>query len=136
MALTLSDLNDLHAGYRQVIWAGEMPYAVAKQLGLRNHNVYLSRESLAHILEKHPDVTLFTLLCLPIAIQRGLLVKERKNPRVVIVSYQDPESARRYLGALKTAAQECEVWVSSFYQGRKRQTRRILQRGDLLKEHS
>lgn len=135
MALTLADLNDLQAGYRDPIVAGEMPYAVARQLGLKNHTAYLSLKSLRHILDDHADIDLFTLLHLPFAIQRSMLIQDRQRPNVIMMAYQDPESYRRYTGSLKIAAQECEVWVSTFYRAHRRHTKSLLKRGVMLKKH-
>lgn len=135
MALTLADLNDLQAGYRDPIVAGEMPYVVARQLGLKNHTAYLSLKSLRHILDEHADIDLFSLLHLPFAIQKSMLIQDRQRPNVIMMAYQDPQSYRRYTGSLKIAAQECEVWISTFYRAHPRHTKSLLKRGVMLKAH-
>lgn len=135
MSLTLAKLSDLKAGYSPSIRVGEIPFAVARQLRLLNHNVYLSASSLTHILRDHPDIDLFTLLELPFAIGQGLLVQERRKPHIILSCYQSSVHQRRFIVAMKTAANGTETWVSSFYKSRARQTRSVLNRGNILKPH-
>ncbi len=135
MSLTLEDLKDLQDGKRDPIWVGEMPYYVAVKLGLKNHNVYLSLESLRHILEERNHVPLLALLNLPFTIQRGLLIQEKKKPTIILASYFNAEIRKRYITAMKIKANATEIWVHSFYRSSKRQTKSLLRRGTILKNH-
>jgi hypothetical protein len=135
MALTLEDLIALQKGERDPIVVGQIPFVVASGLGLRNHNIYLSRGSLRHVLEEHSDISLIDLLHLPFAISRGLLVRENAKPNVIIVSYLDNETGRRFISALKITQAGTEIWVSSFYKSKIRQTKRVIARGTILKTH-
>jgi hypothetical protein len=135
MALTLEDLEDLTNNYRDPIRVGEFPIEVAKLLNLKNHNVYLSRNSLLHIQKTHPDIDHFTLLNLPFGIERGLLVQEKAKPHIVLSSFIESATNTRFISALKITQQGTEVWVSSFYRSSDRQTKSILQRGIILQNH-
>lgn len=135
MALTLWELNDLKSGRHENIWVGEFPYDVARFLNLKNHNVYLSRISLKHIFEDHPDVKLTNILILPMAIKQGLLVRETKKPNMIMVSYLDTIERRRWIAAVKIAEGGNDNWVSSFYRSRQRQTKSICSRGTVIKGH-
>ncbi len=135
MALTLEDLIALQNSERDPVVVGQIPYNVANKLGLRNHNIYLSRTSLEHILQVHADISMIDLLQLPFAVSRGLLVREKAKQNVIVASYLDRESGRRFFSALKIAQAGTEIWVSSFYRSKARQTKRLLSRGEVLKSH-
>lgn len=135
MALTLADLNDLKSGYRKSIWVGEVPYDVAKRLSLKSHSVYLNRTALEHINKDHPDVDFYMLLDIPFAIRRGLLVRERAKPNVFLSCHQSIGLKRRMIVAMKIFENGAEIWVSSYYKSRDRQTKSILARGTVLKNH-
>jgi hypothetical protein len=135
MSLTLGDLLDLKNRFRDPIRVGELPFDVSKKLRLRNHGVYLSLASYNHIQNAHPDITDYVLLLLPLALRRGLIVQERVKMNVIVVSYIHDETSLRYVVALKIASSGNEVWVSSIYRSKRRQTSRILKRGVILKNH-
>jgi hypothetical protein len=135
MALTLEDLIALQNGERDPVVVGQIPYDVAIKLSLRNHNIYLSGNSLEHILQDHSDISLIDLLHLPFAVSRGLLVREKAKQNVIVASYLDHETGRRFISALKIAQAGTEIWVSSFYRSKARQTKRLLSRGEILKTH-
>jgi len=118
------------------VWVGEVPYDIATRLGLKNHNVYLVRDSLIHILDGHPDINANTLMHLPLAIKNGLWVQERNDPRYVIVSYISPEIINRHTVVMKITANRSEIWLTSFYRARARQTMSLLKRGIILRDHN
>jgi hypothetical protein len=135
MALTLEDLMALQNRERDPIVVGQIPFAVANKLGLRNHNIYLSGASLEHILHAHSDISMIDLLHLPFAVTRGLLVREKAKQNVIVASYLDQETGRRFFSAMKIAQAGTEIWISSFYRSKARQTKRLLSRGEVLKTH-
>ena len=117
------------------IWVGEVPYRIAKRLGLKNHNVYLAHGPLVHILDDHPDINVATLMFLPFAINDGLWVQERAKPHVVIASYVSPEIVNRHMVVMKITANNSEIWISSFYRAHTRQTASLLKKGIVLRGH-
>jgi hypothetical protein len=135
MSLTLEDIADLRSRQRDPIRVGELPFVVAEKVELRHHGVYLSLESYQHILNAHGDIDDYKLLLLPQIIKHGLVVQENAKRNVLVVSYLDQGSGLRYVAALKIAQSNTEVWVSSLYRSKRRQTLRILKRGTILKNH-
>jgi len=97
-------------------------------------DVYLSGASLAHIAERHPDITDYDVLLLPQMIAKGLLIRENAKPNVLVVCYQFGD--KRLCASLKMAPRTgFDVWVLSLRRMRKRQTRAMLNRGTLIRPH-
>ena len=117
------------------IWVGEVPYEIAVRLGLKNHNVYLTQNTLTHILDRHPDIEGYTLLLIPIILGRGLWVQERAKPNMVIASYYSPITEKRHMAVMKITANNSEVWLASFYRAHARQTVSLLKKGIILRAH-
>jgi hypothetical protein len=136
MSLLLSDIGDLRQKIRNPIHVGNVPYSIAKKLYLKNSNVYLSLASYLHIQKVHPDITDFDMLLLPFIIDRGLLATEDAKPNIIMCSYLDPNIGKRFIASLKVTADATEIWVSSMYRARKRQTKAILARATMIKAHS
>jgi hypothetical protein len=137
MALTLEDIEELadENNPRDPITVGMIPTEVAEFLAIKNHPVYLSRSSLIHIQQSHPDIDHFKLLNLPFAIDRGLLVQEVARPYILLSSYKVPDDDIRYVTAMKILKAGTEIWVSSFYRVKARQTKSILRRSRILQNH-
>jgi hypothetical protein len=137
MALTLDDIEELadENNLRDPISVGMIPTEVAELLGIKSHAVYLSCSSLNHIQQSHPDIDYFKLLHLPLAIERGLLVQEIARPYILLSSYKVPNEDIRYVTALKILKAGTEIWVSSFYRVKARQTKSILRRSRILQKH-
>ena len=135
MALIFEDIEDLRSRQRDPIRVGELPFDVATQLGLLNHGVYLSRQSYFHIISAHGDIDDYRLLLLPQILKNGLIVQENTKRNILVVSYLDQNSGLRFVTALKIAQSNTEVWVSSMYRAKRRQTKSILRRGTVLKTH-
>jgi hypothetical protein len=135
MVLILEDIEDLRSRQRNPIRVGELPFEVATKLGLLNHGVYLSRQSYQHIINAHGDIDDYKLLLLPQILKQGLIVQEDAKQNVLVISYLDQSSGLRYVTALKIAQSNTEVWISSMYRAKRRQTKRILKRGTILKNH-
>lgn len=136
MPLTLEDIDDLRKDRRNPIVVGEFPDEIRLMLGLPVALVHLSKHSLTHISSQHPDVNDFDLLLIPFAIKDGLLLRERRKPQIVLCVYQDPDSHRRFVAAIKRARNEPELWLDSFHRAKAKQTRAWLKRCDILKNHS
>jgi hypothetical protein len=101
----------------------------------RSPIVYLSRDSLKHIRDKHPDLSNLDLLMMSPAIENGLLIREANKP-YVLACYQHPEDeARRFKVNIKAARGETDLWVHSFHRTHPRQTQALLRRGLKLRDH-
>jgi hypothetical protein len=134
MSLTLQDIFDLRTGWRNPVNVGELPDAIRRLLGLRVPQVHFSRESFEHTQKKHPDLTDLDLLLIPFAVERGMILRERRKPNVLLGVYQEPTTHRRFVAVMKIAAAH-EVWLSSFHRAHRRQTGQWLKRCYLLRSH-
>ena len=132
MAFTLEHVQQVRNGQpRQV---GVLPDTVWRKLGWTSPWVNLGQSGLAHIARDHKDITDFDLLLIPLAIESGAIVHIKKDPRQVIVSYENRDG-KFYRCALKSASRATEVWVSSFYRIKPEQVPAIMRQGDLLRPH-
>jgi hypothetical protein len=87
--MTAQDLAELELGIHEQIVVCHVPLIVANLLWAATPIVYLSRESLAHIWERHPDMTRERVLLLPKAIVCGLIVERTDRPRHLSVCYEE-----------------------------------------------
>ncbi|MEM1352893.1 MAG: hypothetical protein AAGF27_11135 [Pseudomonadota bacterium] len=132
MAFTLEHVEQIRNGYpRQV---GVLPDSVWKHLGWPCPWVYLGQSGLAHIATKHPDISDFDLLWLPLVIASGQIVHVEKNQKQVLVAYK-AEPNKFYRSALKAAENGTEVWVDSFYRTDGKQFLRLAKQGPVLRPH-
>ena len=86
MVLTLTDLYDLKDGRRDPVVVGALPEDIRIVLALPIGNVYLSKKSFLHIIEKHSP-SYFDLLLSPIMIRNGLLLREKVKKNIIITTY-------------------------------------------------
>ncbi len=135
MAFTLWELSLLKDNKQKTVLVGYVPDVVATQMSLSMKEVYLSKQSMDHIFQEHPDINGFDLLHIPNALDHGMIVQEKAKPHCLIISYMDPDTHRRFVFAVKTVKGGDENYVTSFRRGRKGQMKSFLKRGILLKKH-
>lgn len=114
---------------------GSIPYEVSDYLGCRQSLVYFSSRSIRHAFKEHPDLDIFEILHMPDMIARGRWVSDRKKPHYAVVIYFVPDSPRKYMSALKVTGGGYEPYMASFYRTRDSDIRRVMRRGDVLREH-
>ncbi len=114
-----SALVNLLAGRGDPLWICSFPERARVALGCSSGAVYLSRKSASHILSEHPDIDTYQLLLLPVAIEKGALMREMRRPTFVCAMYEVDK--KMYFVSMKTTAKGNEVWVSSMYRLRSRQ---------------
>lgn len=132
MAFELSRLHELIAGRHDPLVVGPLPLVAVDYLKAKVPLVYLSRYSIQHILEEHPDVSLFDLLRAPIVLRDGLLIGDRN---CVVASYCVSEENIRYKAVVKCAGGGCDLWLTTFHRTAPRQTKSLLKRGKVLRLH-
>lgn len=136
MGLTLAAIRELEVGWTDPIGVGELRQEVITTLGWPSGIVYLSRETLFHVRERHPETTDIELCLVSLALRNGLIVAEDHRPNFVVVSYQHPEHPdRRYKASLKLASSRFDIWLTTFHRTARRQTRALLKRGRILQRH-
>lgn len=134
MSFTLEDLHGLRAGRFSERQVGELPNQDLSILGWRSPLVFLSRESLQHINDSHPDITDFDLLLLPDMIRSGLLIQEVAKPAYISACYQF--DTKRFCAVMKVATRSrFDIWLVSMRRMKPRQTRAILKRGRIIRPH-
>ena len=132
MAFTLEHVQQVRNGHpRQV---GVLPDSVTRALSWPCPWVYLGQSGLEHIAQKHPDVSDFDLLWIPLAIASGIIIQVKTNPKKLLVAYS-AEPDRLYRCALKSAESGTEVWVDSFYRIGARQMSQMPKKGPMLRSH-
>lgn len=122
-------------GWLKFVCVGEWPDEARRKLYLSHSEIWLSRDSLFHILFDHRDITPNRLLLLPNIISRGVLIQENRKRHVIMAQYFHEPTRERYVAVLKVTNNKAETWVSSVYRIRERHIRALLQRGIVLKKH-
>ncbi len=86
MMFTVDDLHRLRAGHGPIVVA-ELPQIVADAMGFYVPLVYLSKESLGHINRRHPEVTDFDLITVPLVLRHGLILRETRRQNIYLASH-------------------------------------------------
>jgi hypothetical protein len=134
MALDLEDIINLLSGNTPWISVGRVVNQARSHLTQKTSTVQLSSDSTRHILSKHGDhLEPASLLLLPASLQNGLWIADRENS--CRISYLEPESGIRYLAALKVTKNKSEVFLTTFHRAQKGQTKALLKRGKVLRNH-
>lgn len=133
MNLELSQLYELLAREDKKILVGHLPEAARNYMACKHDMIHLSGVSLKHILERHPDVDLFEMQILPVALRLGLWIADRETNSCV--SYWHKETGRFYKVSLKSAMKGTEVYVTTFHKTDQRKTRSLRNRGPVLRDH-
>ena len=132
MTLELSHIENMLAGKLDHVWICSITHRPESKLKFSSGAVYLSKSSLLHILEKHPDITKYEILLLPIAITRGTLYVDQQNPNFLGSIYKSEEN-KIYFVPMKITSQGHEIWVSSIHRQTKKQLDKKIKKLDLYK---
>ncbi len=107
----------------------------SKAMGLRVPLVYLSKESLAHINRRHPDITDYDLIVVPFVLKHGLILREVRRKNVYLASHVGTYCPKRMGITMKVAQPDREVYLETFHRVSYRQTRAWLKRCEIIKTH-
>lgn len=134
MFLELEDLHRLITGQVSTLDVGRVPDEVQPYFGSPTRAVFLSTDSIRHILQQHADhLETPELLKIPAALERGLWIADRKMS--CCISYFDAAESIRYICVVKVTRRRHELYLKTFHRGAKRQTKALLKRGPLLRTH-
>ena len=129
-------LSLLISGERDMVFVASIERDVANAIGAtRTTDVRLSRETFFHIRDQHPHIELEHFKMLPDAFRQGLIIHENDRPWFATICYNHPESGRRYVIPIKSTDAGDEILIQSFHRMRPRQTRSLLNRGQVLRCH-
>lgn len=114
---------------------GAIPQEVSAYLGCKQSLAYFTSRSIRHVFEEHPDLDMFELLHMPDMIARGRWLTDHRKRHYAVIIYFVPDSPLKYMSALKVTGEGFEPYMSSFYRTRDKDIRRVMKRGDVLREH-
>jgi len=136
MSISYEDLQLLRLSPKASHQIGTLPESVADHFEWKSRLVCLSGERLEHILEERHGITEADVLLLPYALERGLLLQEKDRPDRLVACLQHPEAeGRRYKAAMKVLSSGFEIWVSTFHLTRPGQTKSLIDRSIILRDH-
>ena len=134
MALDLEDIANLLAGNSAPIPIGRIVNQARSHLSQKTSVVLLSTDSTRHILTEHGDhMEPSTLLILPDALRIGLWIADRGNS--CRISFEEKSTGVRYLAAIKATQNRRELYLTTFHRAQKKQTKAVLKRGKILRNH-
>jgi hypothetical protein len=134
--MTPSDLLKLKQGLAEKITVCRISNFLASMFGSQTLDVYLSRYTFEKIARDHSDLFPNEIFYLREAIERGLIIQEKEKPHHFTASLQHPEHEnKRFIASLKFAKRMHEIWVTSFYRTKKGQTRKKVERGQIIRRH-
>ena len=124
-------LHSLLTRQRPEIEVGTLPHEVRKYFSCSRDTVFLSKESLRHIFERHGDhVQLSEILLTPKILREGLWLADHR-PEHCIVSCQVNE--HRYKLVVKVTKDRRRCYVVTFHRTAKRQTKALLKKSRILR---
>lgn len=126
MSLELSQLDNLRNNPKGSVNVCYLPPAVSLYLNCPLSIAYISSLSLNHILEKHPDIKLIDMLCLPWMIQYGIWLPDKEKSACVL--YLNPDTGKRFKSAIKSAGDGYETYITTFHQCKTSQWNSLLGR--------
>ena len=134
--LSPEDLRDLMSGRMPRLAVGTLPLEVRRHFGRSEDKVFLSSESVVHILEKHGEhIGYEELLLIPKILEAGLWIGEFNRPEWCSASLFLEDENRRLLAAIKVTKDRRESFVATLHQAKPRQIRSKMRRGIILRQH-
>lgn len=116
----------LSLGIEVRIHVCNVPLLVASRFNTHTLRVHLSRQSLQHIAEKHPEVFPDDILLLPKTIRSGNLFVTPARARHLTACYPHPTVSKYWLMAgMKLAAANHELWVQTFHLAQRRHVKAL-----------
>lgn len=127
-----SDLVELLAGRRPEVEVGTLPHEVRLYLGCSRDTIYLSDQSVLHIIRKHGDhITNEELKLLPKILFTGLWLGDDR-PTHAIASCEI--SGTRFKSVVKVTENRSRTYVKTLHRTATRQTRSLLRRSKILRQ--
>lgn len=125
------DLVELLAARRPEVEVGSMPFEVRKHFGCSRDTVFLTTDSIRHIVKKHGDhVALKELLLLPQVLAKGLWLADHRPTYSVITCELD---GVRYKSVVKVTRDRKRSYATTFHRTARRQTKALIKKGKPLR---
>ena len=127
------DVLKLSLGIVTRLHVCNVPILVASKFNAHTIRVHLSRQSLQHIAEGHPDIFPSDILQLPSAIRTGQIFFDKLRPRHLTAVRPHPAREKRWLMAgMKFSLATHELWIQTFHLGQRRHLRRLEEEAELI----
>ena len=134
MSLDLDDIAQLLAGSIAVMPVGRLIKQARGHMSNEATAILLSSQTVRHILSSHGDhLSPSDLVVIPQVIQQGLWLADRD--RACRISYQEHDTGRHFVLAIKATATRRELFVATFHRSNRKQFERLLRRGNVLRPH-
>jgi len=134
MALDIEDIARLLAGSSEPIPVGKLVNQAKSHLSQKTSAILLSTDTARHILVKHGDhIEASTLLLLPEALRMGLWIADR--PSWCRISFLEKRTNVRFIAAVKATKCKRELFVGTFHRSQQSQTKSVIRRGKVLRNH-
>jgi hypothetical protein len=129
-------LRLLNSRGRISVPVGRVELLIAKAIGAETDLVLLSKDTLIKQCERHPDIRAVQYAMLQKALDVGLVLVERANPKTAAICYQDPtDETKRYRLQIKRTEDRKSIYLTSFHRTQPRQTRALLKRSRIVRSH-
>jgi len=130
--ITETDLIELAAARRPELEVGTVPHEVRKYLGCSRDTVFLSSESLKHIIQKHGDhITHADIQLIPIILFSGVWLSDDRNTHAVATFLFE---GRRYKLVLKVTVDRRRTYVKTLHRTSPRQTKSLLSKAKRIRD--
>ena len=135
MAIELSQVARLRRGGPVSAVVGPLAREGRLYLNCQATDVILAGDAMRHVAEVHADISDLDVISMSYGLRCGMYVTDNKRPHHLIIAYSHPDTQTRYKMIVKCTAEGRELWVSTFHRLRPRQTRALLSRGKILRNH-
>jgi len=121
-----SDILELAAGRRPELEVGTIPYEVRKYLGCSRDTVFLSSDSMKHIVKKHGDhIGLESIKLIPKILFSGFwLTDDRSNHAIACFKF----SEIRLKAVVKVTEDRRRAYLITLYKTSRRQEKALLRK--------
>lgn len=125
------ELIELSAGRRPEVVVGTLPYEVRRYLGCSRDTIFLSGDSIGHIIQKHGDhIELAQIRLLPEILFAGLWLKDSR-PTHAIVSWEIETVS--YKAVVKVTEDRRRTYVKTLHRTSPRQKASLLRNTNILR---
>lgn len=110
--------------------------ALAEAIGAETREVLLSRLTIEKQLREHKDIGSTQYSLLAAALVRGMAVLNDDRPHTAQICFQHPrDEKKRYRVFIKRTGDRRRIFVDSFHRTSPGQTKSVLRRGRLIRQH-
>jgi hypothetical protein len=135
MTIELSNVSKLRKGWLADVVVGPLNPIGVRYLTSSVVEVRLTHAQLLHI-DKHGGFSDFDIITIPFGLAEGLFIGDDLRKNHLIITYVYPDNLVRYKVVVKSARSGTELWLCTFHRMRRRQTKDLLKRGNIVKRHA